>query len=1088
MDTVRYGRMRKTDKKILHPIMKERYLVLGRAGSGKTHLVIQKFIHYVKKHREDQVLFILPTHSQVEHLRDHILRTSGVSGYFDASLVTFSGLAERIVDTLSLQEPVNGRIKAVLPRLRKPIDKNEKELVLSSLLRNIELGCFSEVVAFPGFKGSFLDFVREIKELPLDPLSFKSALRTIMTGKQDSPFDEKLHELVTLYQRYQDFLQKKGFMDSEDYLQLAIGHLNKSIISPVELLVIDGFHNYTHLEFTFIEKLSFLVPNVYITLPYHTSRSLTPLFRTAGKTYNRLVKLGLHEMQLQENRRTSCQMLRGIEEGCFSDTSSVTSAIHSEELSTLQIVGAANIQDEVEQIARRIRRLIYTKGYRFRDIAVIFRDVEKYHELVEETFSRFSIPVRVYGKSPLFKNPLLQAVVNITKVFLDDWQDNSVWNLLNSYSGIERDLLYRVEFAHLSKGVLNDCEKWLELTSSFELKPVNRFLRQLKNIFRNMEGRLPFSTHYQCYISILKLFYRAAFFPINICSEEIDGEMRDRKHYQEIEDRMKSDASALEKFLTILNSTIFRELCNEMGDLTFGEFNRIVVSQLKVVSYGKRDRRRDVVNVINVLEARQWEIPVVFVGGLLEKEFPRQVREDLFLKDLYRKRLKRRGKVVLREANELMDQERYLFYIAITRAKERLYLSYPSANSDGNLTLPSFFLTGLKKILPKEVVQKILVKRGLSQVIPEQEEIVTSTDLKSFVYYHFTVPSATTQEQYAMDVALWLYNNGENVIPCRGELSRLKRLKDSYGNLNIKLLDRRVLKRIREANRRFSPSKLKEYAQCPYKYFGGSTLNLKQVIPKTLDSLLQGEIIHRVLEEYVKGERGREIQEVFQEVFDQETRGLVISFDELKVKSEMIKTLLIFQSEEKETELSQFKPLLLEEKFGGEMNRAIEIGDKKLGRVEVSGKIDRVDVAEVNGEKIGIIIDYKYGKTEFEIKDIEEGTDLQLPIYALALREVFKIVPVAVQFYALKSTKKSGIYNRELIERYTLNIEQTKKSLSVDTREFNKRLEETKGHIVKFASEIGKGRVALDPHNLDYCGEGRCDFARVCRIDKWRLR
>ncbi|GJQ59671.1 MAG: DUF2075 domain-containing protein [Candidatus Scalindua sp. AMX11] len=1067
--------------------MKERFLVLGRAGSGKTHLVIQKFIHYIKEHKEENVIFLLPTHSQVEHLRDHILRTSGVAGYFDSSLVTFSGLAERIVDNLPIQEPIKGEKKGVVPKLRRPIDDCEKDLVLSCLFKEIEKGYFSEVLEFPGFKNSFLGFVREIKELSLDPPSFQSALRTIMTGKKDSLFDVKLNELVTLYDRYQGFLEKKGLMDTEDYLREAIEHLNEEAFSPVELLVIDGFHDYTHLEFKCIEKLSSLIPDVYITLPYHPSRSHTPLFRTACKTYARLVKLGLHEMQLKENRRTSCQMLLNIEANCFSNTPCSSTTIPSQEVTTFQIIEAANMQDEVEQIARRIRKLIYKNGYRFSHIAVILRNVEKYQDMVEETFTRFSIPVRIYGKRPLLKNPLIQAVVKTTKVYLENWQDKSVWDVLNSYSGIKRDLLYRLELAHLSKGTINDCDRWLELTSSFQLMPVNKFLRQLKNIFKNMEGRHPFSVHYQCYVAILNLFYKAAFTLSDTCRDEGADEMRARNHNQEIVDRMKWDASALGEFLKILNSTIFRELYNEMGDLTFEGFNRIVMSQLALTLHGKRDRRKDVVNVINVLEARQWEVPVVFVGGLLEKEFPRQVREDLFLKDFYRKRLKSAGQVVLREAIAQMDDERYLFYIALTRANERLYLSYPSANRDGNVTLPSFFLSEIKKMFTKEMVQKILVKRGLSQVIPEPEEIVSPADLKGFVYYHFTVPYTTTHEQSEEDVALWLYNNSENGSRFREELSRLNRLMDSYGNVNVKLFDRRAIKKIRETTTRFSPSNLKDYAQCPYKFFGGATLNLRQAAARALDSLLQGKIIHGVLEEYIKGKKEQEVQELFERCFEQETRGIVIGFEELKIKNEMLKTLLAFESTEKEVEFSLFTPLLFEEKFGGETNAPIKIVDKKLGRLEVSGKIDRVDVATVNGEKIGIIIDYKYGKTEFGIQDIEEGTDLQLPVYALALREVFKIEPVAAQFYALKTSKKTGIYNRELIERYRLKIGQSKKSLSGDTKEIDKRLEETKELIVKFTEEVRKGRIALDPHNLDRCGEGNCDFSSVCRIDKWRV-
>ncbi len=67
---------------------------------------------------------------------------------------------------------------------------------------------------------------------------------------------------------------------------------------------------------------------------------------------------------------------------------------------SLRITAAANVQDEVEQIARMIRKLTYRDGYTFSQIAVIFRNIEKYRDIVEDTFTRFSIPVRIYGKKP----------------------------------------------------------------------------------------------------------------------------------------------------------------------------------------------------------------------------------------------------------------------------------------------------------------------------------------------------------------------------------------------------------------------------------------------------------------------------------------------------------------------------------------------------------------------------------------------------------------------------------------------------------------------------------------------------------------
>jgi len=480
-------------------------------------------------------------------------------------------------------------------------------------------------------------------------------------------------------------------------------------------------------------------------------------------------------------------------------------------------------------------------------------------------------------------------------------------------------------------------------------------------------------------------------------------------------------------------------------------------------------------------------MPVIFVGGLLEKEFPRQVREDLFLKDYYRNKLNDTGNIVLREASEQMDEERYLFYIAVTRAKERLYLSYPSVNSNGNPTLQSFFLSDTQKLFPEETVQGIKIRRNLSKIIPEPEDIITSTDSKNFVYYHLNTPYASGKEQYKKDIALWLYNNnGGNKASIRKELCTLTTLIESYNNLKLKLSDKKIVEKISETSTRLSPTKLKDYAQCPYKYFGKYTLKLRQAIPKSMDHLMQGSIIHKVLEEYFK--ETKDITGIFDDIFKRETRGMVTGFEELKARNEMLNTLLTFESMEKKSNLPTFKPSMFEAKFGDEETETLKIGNVVKDCIEISGKIDRVDVSEVNGEKVGIIIDYKYGQTEFRLTELEEGLDLQLPIYILALRDLFGVVPIAAKFYALKTSRKTGIYNEELIDKLKLNIKPTGKSLSVDNKEFNKLLKDAESHILKFSKEIRKGRIELAPANIDFCGEGNCDFANVCRIDKWRLR
>ena len=1052
--------------------MQERFLVSGKAGSGKTHLVLQKYSLFAEEHKEDNVIFILPTYSQVEHLRNHILRTSEFKGYLDSGLVTFSILANKILDSVDSTPP------------KKLINEGEKDLILSNIFKSADKGYFSGVSGYTGFKSAFLNFVREIKENSLDPLPFKDVLKEIQTGNDYSPINLKCNELVKLYDRYQQALNKHNLMDREDSLSQALSHLNKDTFSEVELLLIDGFHDYTQLELKFIKELTYLIPNVYVTLPYQISDPVPPAFQVSHKTYSRLSELNLQELRLDENRRTTSRMLRNIEANIFSQPEDTFIPEPDSAGTSLRITAAANMQDEVEQIARAIRKLTYRDGYTFSQIAVIFRNIEKYRDIVEDTFTKFSIPVRIYGRKPLKENPLIKAIMNTANIFTDKWQDEAVWKVLKSNTGIDGNLINRLEQEYLKRGTVNDCNKWLKLTS--ELRPVNDFLKQLKEIFSNLEGRHTFDYYCKCYIDIVNLFYKPALTPPLNSIDEVN-----HYHHQEISGLMKSDACALKEFMAILNNTTLGDLSGNMGTITFEGFNHILKTQVDLSSYRETDRRKEVVNVINVLEARQWEMPVIFVGGLLEKEFPRQVREDLFLKDYHRKKLNDTGNIVLRETSKQMDEERYLFYIAVTRAKERLYLSYPSANSNGNPTLQSFFLSDTQKLFPEETVQGITIRRNLSKIIPEPEDIITSTDSKNFVYYHLNTPYVSGKEQYKKDIALWLYNNNaeNNKASLREELCTLTTLIESYNNLKLKFSDKTIVKKISETSTRFSPTKLKDYAQCPYKYFGRSTLKLRQAIPKSMDHLMQGTIIHKVLEVYFRDTGGtKNIAEIFDDIFNRETRGMVTGFEELKARNEMLNTLLAFESMEKESNLPTFKPSMFEAKFGNEETETLKIGNVDKDGIEISGKIDRVDVSEADGEKVGIIIDYKYGQTKFRLAELEEGLDLQLPIYILALRDLFGVIPVAAEFYALKTSRKTGIYNEELIDKLKLNIKPTRKSLSVDNKEFNKLLKDAESHILKFSKEIRKGKIELAPANIDFCGEGNCDFANVCRIDKWRLR
>src|SRR5262249_45106789 len=154
-----------------------------------------------------------------------------------------------------------------------------------------------------------------------------------------------------------------------------------------------------------------------------------------------------------------------------------------------------------------------------------------------------------------------------------------------------------------------------------------------------------------------------------------------------------------------------------------GELLENVREGLHSATFRRRDRRKEVVNAINVHQARQWEIPVLFVAGVLEKQFPPAPAEDLFFADEDRRKLREAGlRFPARQGGQA--EERFFFYPAVTRARRRLQLSCPASDARGNPTLKSLFLHEVEKLFTERSRRARTTRRSPAEVLPGPESSV----------------------------------------------------------------------------------------------------------------------------------------------------------------------------------------------------------------------------------------------------------------------------------------------------------------------------------------------------------------------------
>jgi ATP-dependent helicase/DNAse subunit B len=549
---------------------------------------------------------------------------------------------------------------------------------------------------------------------------------------------------------------------------------------------------------------------------------------------------------------------------------------------------------------------------------------------------------------------------------------------------------------------------------------------------------------------------------------------------EEEEFHLRADGAALASFFVALAEV--EQYCSlgKKEEITGGDFHRLMALAVGRRQYWVRDLRADVVNIVDPFEARQWELPVVFVCGLTQGEFPLLFNEDIFFTDQERVKLSRAGKASFKQTQERHGEERYLFYSAITRAKERLVLSYPGADSKGERNLPSPYLEQVRCLFSPADQAAMLAQRSLSRLLAEPEDAIDKEELVQAIGSGLASPKASEESalvswlfQYCTSMG-WLevepdhWQSGlrwDVAAPARAELGQ---------------------------SERFSVSQLLEFSQCPYRHFAGYILRLEEVSELGelgLEQRLAGIIVHQVLQRYYHLRKERDIIELLDEVFQAACRGLPISLTEVAAKEQMRASLSAFIDVEADREQgSCFKPFAFERVFGFGGVDPLVITDVAGGDILMQGKIDRLDVAQVNGCKLGLVIDYKYSKARgksLKLEQVDDDNLLQLAVYMLALKRLPGFTPAGAFLYTLMDVKSSGLIHQDAWELLSPSENPPEGTISLTTEEFDQILSQGEERVAELVRQIRSGYIMVKPRDLRRCGPRGCPFSPVCRYEKW---
>ena len=378
----------------------------------------------------------------------------------------------------------------------------------------------------------------------------------------------------------------------------------------------------------------------------------------------------------------------------------------------VDLVEAPSIEREVDEIARRILDQV-SAGRPFREIGVIVRTADVYEPILRTTLERFGIPARFYLDADLAGHGVTRYLAGIVDALLGGWEPAATLAVLRLDPQLGNSQALD-EFAQVGQA------SWPILVEQQQKLQALDLWRQLKLTPPEWAARLQ-----------------------SLCSFYDPPRPREPATH-DMAQLWRSQAAVLSTFgEAIAEAAAWFPAARA---IPLAEFWRAAKAILRLSPLRAEDERRNVVNVLSAYEARQWQLPVVFVCGMVEKQFPRYSPQDAFFPDAARRELQAAG-IRVRTAADTELEEESLFDSAVTRATTILTLSYPKFDGRGEQNLPSLFL---ERFPTSPQPSQLVLPRMQSAPEPHVPAgVIAAFDLRDAVARQHRVMRVTAVESYA---------------------------------------------------------------------------------------------------------------------------------------------------------------------------------------------------------------------------------------------------------------------------------------------------------------------------------------------------